>query len=78
MNSIKKFITAKMSLNIGVLFLFSFTSHQKNMEIKQVNCQKYAMEVMEVIERHFGCIEDSTSYNFAYSQAVTFCEGIDQ
>lgn len=57
------------------IVVFSFSSLYSF--ISNVDCQQYALDQLDNFESHFGCIEDSATYNLVFSQLEMWCEAMD-
>lgn len=59
---------------ISALVIWLCTS-QSNLNFEfSVDCQEYAFDMIEVVEEHFGAIEDCATYDLVYAQIYGLCE----
>ena len=59
------------------VFTLSFISlaneKNENSTIVKKDCGTYASSMMNAIETHYGCIENSNDYNAAYNLFYSYC-----
>jgi len=52
---------------------FICTSAFGSINLHTVDCEMYAYDMLDVIETHFGAIEDCATYEFTFSFIHDFC-----
>lgn len=64
---LKKAFNCVMIFSFGTLYSLSL----------DVDCQEYALDQLDNFESHFGCIDDSGTYNLVFTQLEMLCEAMD-
>lgn len=59
--------------NIIIASVFICASILELINLYTVDCEMYAYDMLDVIETHFGAIEDCATYEFTFSFIHDFC-----